>query len=180
MVLYSSASTYFVSSTHSPKFVLHMFYFPSNLLCIPLLQMSMLSSAHTFWIQNVTSDPLFQRDQDSWLQQLHSKKLAVFATGSISAWTRCIPALPPLDAHQPHIPRRFIHCSTILKQPQYLKVSKFTEISFLSPVGPYLIPNGAEQSALYRSILRANGNSWPVLWSINKWYLVRGVRVEEN
>lgn len=64
-VLYSSASTYFVSSTHSPTFVLHVFYFPSNLPCIPLLQMCMLSPAHTFWIQNVTSDPLFQRDQDS-------------------------------------------------------------------------------------------------------------------
>lgn len=73
-VLYSSASTYLESSTHSPRFVLRIFYLPFNPLCILLLQTCMLSPPHTFWMQNVISDPLFQRDQDLGLQHLHSKK----------------------------------------------------------------------------------------------------------
>lgn len=43
----------------------------SNLLHISFVQMCMLSPAHTFWIQNVTSDPASKRQR---LHQLHCKK----------------------------------------------------------------------------------------------------------
>lgn len=146
------------------------FYFPSNLLHISFSLICMLSPAHIFWIQNVTSDPVSEKPE---LHQLHSKKKPHRACYLCKRQHHCqnlfcswAPAFEPTMPNQSHILWR---ASIVPEQPQYLAMSKLIETD-LTHLLYRAIPRSQQSRTVshHCSILHANGNSWP-LCCVLRW-----------